>query len=104
MAYHASRVGTNWGKTQELTMPVFTDKTVQNLKTVGRYTDPTTSGLNLQVKKGGKQYWTFRFLLDGKRHDMGLGVYPTISLKEARQRATSVRNDLNHGRMPQTPW
>ena len=85
-------------------MSVFTDKTVQNLKTVGRYTDPTTSGLNLQVKKGGKQYWTFRFLLDGKRHDIGLGVYPTISLKEARQRATSVRNDLNHGRMPQTPW
>jgi len=90
-------VGTNWGKTQEFTMPVFTDKTVQNLKTVGRYTDPTTSGLNLQVKKGGKQYWTFRFLLDGKRHDIGLGVYPTVSLKEARQRATSVRNDLNHG-------
>ena len=104
MAYHASRVGTNWGKTQELPMPVFTDKTVQNLKTVGRYTDPTTSGLNLQVKKGGKQYWTFRFLLDGKRHDLGLGVYPAVPLKEARQRAVSIRNDLNHGRMPQTPW
>ena len=85
-------------------MSAFTDKTVQNLKTVGRYTDPTTPGLNLQVKKGGKQYWTFRFLLDGKRHDLGLGVYPAVPLKEARQRAISVRNDLNHGRMPQTPW
>ena len=85
-------------------MPAFTDKTIQNLKTVGRYTDPTTPGLNLQVKKGGNQYWTFRFLLDGKRHDLGLGAYPAISLKEARNRATGIRNDLNHGRMPQTPW
>ena len=85
-------------------MSAFTDKTVQNLKSVGRYTDPTTPGLNLQVKKGCKQYWTFRFLLDGKRHDLGLGVYPAVPLKEARQRAISVRNDLNHGRMPQTPW
>ena len=85
-------------------MSAFTDKTVQNLKAVGRYTDPTTPGLNLQVKKGCKQYWTFRFLLDGKRHDLGLGVYPAVPLKEARQRAISVRNDLNHGRMPQTPW
>ena len=85
-------------------MSVFTDKTVQNLKSAGRYTDPTTLGLNLQVKKGIKKYWTFRFLLDGKRHDLGLGVYPAVPLKEARQRAISVRNDLNHGRMPQTPW
>jgi integrase len=85
-------------------MKSFTDKTVQNLKSVGRYTDPTTPGLNLQVKKGCKQYWTFRFLLDGKRHDLGLGVYPAVPLKEARQRAVSIRNDLNHGRMPQTPW
>jgi integrase len=85
-------------------MTAFTDKTVQNLKSVGRYTDPATPGLNLQVKKGSKQYWTFRFLLDGKRQDLGLGVYPAISLKEARQRAVSVRNDLNHGRIPHTPW
>jgi integrase len=85
-------------------MSVFTDKTVQSLKAVGRYTDPSTPGLNLQVKKGGNQYWTFRFLLDGKRQDLGLGAYPSVSLKEARQRATSVRNDLNHGRIPQTQW
>ena len=85
-------------------MSTFTDKTVQNLKAVGRYTDPVTPGLNLQVKKGGKKYWTFRFFLDGKRKDLGIGSYAKVSLKEARQRAVSLRNDLNQGRMPQPPW
>lgn len=85
-------------------MAHFTDKTIQSLKSVGRYTDPTTPGLNLQVKRNGNQYWTFRFLLAGVRRDISLGVYPSVSLKEARQRAISIRNDLNHGNDPQTPW
>jgi integrase len=85
-------------------MATFTDKNVQTLKAVGRYTDPTTPGLNLQVKSSGKQYWTFRFVQDGKRQDIGLGPYPAITLKEARQRAVSIRNDLNYGRKPETPW
>ena len=85
-------------------MAPFTDKTIQSLRSVGRYTDPTTPGLNLQVKGNGKQYWTFRFLLAGVRRDISLGVYPSVTLKEARQRAVSIRNDLNHGNEPQTPW
>lgn len=85
-------------------MATFTDKNVQYLKEVGRYTDPTTPGLNLQVKRSGNQYWNFRFVQDGKRQDIGLGVYPAITLKEARQRAVSIRNDLNQGRKPKTPW
>jgi len=85
-------------------MAHFTDKTIQSLKTVGRYTDPTTPGLNLQVKRNGKQYWTLRYLLDGMRRDISLGVYPSVSLKEARQRAVSIRNDLNYGNEPKTPW
>ena len=32
---------------------VFTDTFIRNLKTVGRYTDLATQGLNLQVKAGG---------------------------------------------------
>ena len=85
-------------------MAHFTDKTIQSLKTVGRYTDPTTPGLNLQVKRNGKQYWTCRIVHAGLRRDISLGVYPQVSLKDARQRALSIRNDLNHGHEPRTPW
>ena len=85
-------------------MAHFTDKSIQRLTSVGRYTDPSTPGLNLQVKPNGKQYWTCRIVHKGSRKDISLGVYPSVSLKEARQRAISIRNDLNHGHEPQTPW
>ena len=82
----------------------FTDKYIGNLKTVGRYTDAATQGLNLQIKAGGGKYWTFRYLYQGKRYDLSLGTYPTISLKEARVRATNARNELNQGQRPEAIW
>lgn len=85
-------------------MTYFTDKTIQSLKSAGRYTDSTTPGLNLQVKRNGKRYWTSRVVQDGVRRDIGLGGYPKVSLKIARQRALSIRNDLNQGKAPRTPW
>jgi len=82
----------------------FTDIYIRNLKTVGRYTDAATQGLNLQVKESGGKYWTFRYLYQSKRHDLGLGTYPAISLKEARARATNARNELNQGQRPLAIW
>jgi integrase len=82
----------------------FTDPYIRNIKNKGRYTDSATQGLNLQVKANGAKYWTFRYLYQGKRHDLGLGAYPAISLKEARARATTARNDINHGGRPVAKW
>jgi integrase len=48
-------------------------------------------GLYLRVSGTGTKSWVFRFQLDGKRRDMGLGPYPDISLAEARGRATEHR-------------
>jgi hypothetical protein len=82
----------------------FTDTYIRNLKNIGRYTDAATQGLNLQIKKAGGKYWTFRYLYQGKRQDLGLGTYPTISLKEARARAVNARNELNRGERPTQAW
>jgi hypothetical protein len=48
-------------------------------------------------KKPGAKSWVFRFQLDGKRRDMGLGPYPDISLAEARRRAAEHRNRCRDG-------
>lgn len=82
----------------------FTDPYIRNLNLKGRYTDSATQGLNIQVKANGAKYWTFRYHYQGKRHDLGLGTYPAISLKEARARATAARNDINHGGRPLAKW
>ena len=82
----------------------FTDPYIRNLKIKGRYTDLATQGLNIQVKANGAKYWTFRYLYQGKRHDLGLGTYPAITLKDARARATAARNEINQGSRPTAKW
>jgi len=54
-------------------------------------------GLYLRVSGTGTKSWVFRFQLDGKRHDMGLGPYLDISLAEARRRATEHRKQRHDG-------
>lgn len=54
-------------------------------------------GLYLRVSPTGSKAWVFRFQLDGKRRDMGLGPYPDISLAEARRKAAEHRNQRRDG-------
>jgi integrase len=82
----------------------FTDAFIKNLSIPGRYTDAATTGLNLQVKPNGGKYWTLRYVLRGKRQDVSLGAYPTVTLKEARARATDLRAQLNKGDQPFAAW
>ena len=48
-------------------------------------------GLYLRITPSGGKSWVFRFQLDGKRRDMGLGPYPDISLAAAREKARECR-------------
>src|SRR5579864_5405660 len=52
-------------------------------------------GLYLRVSTTGAKSWVFRFQLDGKRRDMGLGPFPDISLGDARAKAAEHRK-LRH--------
>jgi integrase len=54
-------------------------------------------GLYLRVSPTGSKSWVFRFQIDGKRRDMGLGPYPDISLAEARTRALAHRKERHDG-------
>jgi integrase len=54
-------------------------------------------GLYLRVSATGAKSWVFRFQLDGRRRDMGLGPYPDISLAEARGKATDHRKQRHEG-------
>jgi hypothetical protein len=54
-------------------------------------------GLYLRVSRTGAKSWVFRFQLDGKRRDMGLGPFPDISLADARRRAADHRKQRHEG-------
>ena len=48
-------------------------------------------GLYLQVSRYETKSWVFRFKMNGKARDMGLGSVNTFTLKEARERARKFR-------------
>src|SRR5204863_9295571 len=54
-------------------------------------------GLYLRISPTGSRSWVFRFQLDGKRRDMGLGPYPDVSLAEARRGAIEHGNQRREG-------
>ncbi len=78
---------------------VLTFKKVESLVQPGRYFDNGT-GLHLLVKSISKRYWVFRFTQNGKRKDCGLGVYPKVTLADARKRAQDARFMLDSGKCP----
>jgi integrase len=57
-------------------------------------------GLYLQATMSGKgvnRNWIFRYALDGERHDLGIGPLHTVSVAEARRRATQLRLQVLDG-------
>ena len=58
---------------------------VQSVQETGTYADG--GGLNLRVEDSGAKFWFQRVTIDGKRRNLGLGGYPTVSLAEARKAA-----------------
>lgn len=68
---------------------------VAKLKTQGRY--PDGGNLYLQVSESGSKSWLFRYAIDGKERQLGLGSESDFTLAEARERATAQRKLLADG-------
>jgi integrase len=68
---------------------------VSAIKEPGMYGDGL--GLWLQVSPTKTKSWVFRFMLNGKSREMGLGSIHTFSLAEAREKARECRQLLAEG-------
>jgi integrase len=61
----------------------------------GRHGDG--DGLHLVVGETGRKKWVFRYQVAGVRKDKGLGAYPMVGLKDARDRAVEARKLVARG-------
>ncbi|MBU3000016.1 integrase arm-type DNA-binding domain-containing protein, partial [Roseovarius nubinhibens] len=61
----------------------------------GKYEDG--NGLRLVKRSDGGGQWIYRFMLRGRRREMGLGGLAAISLKDARELASSNRTLVAKG-------
>ena len=74
---------------------------VQNAK--GRekpYKVSDSGGLYMFVQPSGQRYWRLAYRFDGKQRTMALGVYPDVSLADARAKRDAARKLLAAGRDP----
>ena len=71
---------------------------VKTLKEPGRYSDG--EGLHLFINKAGRKSWVHRITIGGRRRDIGLGGYPSVSLARAREKATANRAVVADGGDP----
>jgi integrase len=62
-----------------------------------------SDNLYLEVLPTGKKYWRLRYWTQKKEHKVSLGVYPRITLKEAREKRDAYKRDLAHGFDPKAP-
>jgi hypothetical protein len=56
-------------------------------------------GAGLYLLKSNREAgrWMLRYRQFGRRRDMGLGAWPTVSLGEARRRAEAARQQIQRG-------
>jgi integrase len=62
----------------------------------GTYADG--GGLSLIVTDTVAKKWELRIAVGGRRRQLGLGVYPCVSLEEVRNKATQIRIGASEGR------
>jgi len=57
-------------------------------------------GLYLLVHSNGSKYWRFDFRFEGKQKSSSLGVWPEVSLVEARSRRNEAKLKIREGINP----
>ena len=81
-----------------------TDTVVRQLKPKDKdYVKSDGKGLQLRVRVNGSKLWNFNYIhpITKKRVNMGLGSYPDMSLKKARELTEAARSQVAEGGRPQ---
>ena len=82
-------------------MSKLTDRAIKNTKpgnSIKKLSDG--NGLNLVVYPNGSKYWVYRYRHLGKEKTLSLGIYPEVTLAEARMKLTDARKLVSDGQDP----
>jgi integrase len=95
-------VGTSESHPNQIpTKMALTDTFVKSVKSTSKSGEKHSDGggLYLLVKESGK-YWRMNYRFGGKQKTLALGVYPTVSLKVARDKREKAKEQLAAGEDP----
>ncbi len=81
-------------------MPL-TDIAIRNAKPKDkRYKISDSGGLFIEILPAGGKYWRMKYRLQGKENCLALGVYPTVTLIEARAARDTAKKQIAEGLNP----
>ncbi|MDP0561321.1 MAG: Arm DNA-binding domain-containing protein [Candidatus Endonucleobacter sp. (ex Gigantidas childressi)] len=74
---------------------MLTDTKIRTAKSKGKtYRLADFEGLYLEVSPTGGKYWRLKYLFNKKEKRLAIGVYPRVSLKEARTQKYQAKTYL----------
>jgi integrase len=83
---------------------LLTDPFIRSLRPTDRgrieYWDDNVTGLSIRVSEAGRKTWSVMYRIKGRLRRYTLGVYPVLSLADARRKATAALRDASHGLDP----
>lgn len=82
-----------------ITAPL-TDSRIRQTRPGGKPVKLADGGGMYLLLQDGSRYWRLDYRFDGKRKTLALGVYPEISLSEARKQCRAAKALLAEGRDP----
>lgn len=72
-----------------------TDKSIKSFKPLDKqYKKSDSNGLYILVHPNGSKYWKLKYRIHGKEKTLSIGVYPEISLLEAREKVFEARKKI----------
>jgi integrase len=74
-----------------------TVKEVEQLRATGVHSVGGFPGLCLQVTPSGGRSWILRYTIGGQRKKIGLGSFPSVGVRESREKAQSISNQIRSG-------
>lgn len=78
-----------------------TEVKIRSLKPKDKpYKESDGYGLSLYITTTGRKYWRYKYRYGGKEKLLAIGIYPDVSLAEARAKRLEVRKLLNNGTDP----
>lgn len=79
-------------------MSKLTDVLLRGLKTTGKVQKKSDGGgLYIHVSSTGGKLWRMAYSFDGKQKTLSFGAYPSVSLKDARQKRDATKELLAKG-------
>lgn len=82
-------------------MGVLTDKKIKSIGPEGKPQKLSDGeGLYLHITTKGQKYWRYAYRFGGKQKTLALGIYPNVSLKDARKAHQEARDMLQYGQDP----